>query len=95
MTDAWDSHAVLMGAVKRAVKRKNLLRAELVAIRRERGDIQREMEGVRRGHEDGETEMREIKGQQDFIQDVEDIKARVEFVDEDDQIKVYPRCGPC
>lgn len=83
MTDAWDNHAVLLSAVRRAQKKKNMLRQELVAIRRERGDLAREMEGVRRGHEIGEMEMRNVKLQQDFIQDMEDIKGRVEKVEED------------
>ena len=77
MTDAWDSHSVLQAAVKRAQKRKNLLRQELVAIRRERGELQREMEVVRQAHESGEKEMRELKEQQDFIGDMQDLKARV------------------
>src|SRR5204862_3881531 len=77
MTDAWDSHSVLSAAVKRAQKRKNVLRQELVAIRRERGEVRREMEEVRQVHEVGEKEMRELKGQQDFIGDMQDLKARV------------------
>lgn len=87
MTDAWDSHSVLQAAVKRAQKRKNLLRQELVAIRRERGDLQREMEIVRQAHESGEKEMRELKEQQDFIGDMQDLKAKVSY--DDGQMKVF------
>ena len=87
MTDAWDSHSVLQAAVKRAQKRKNLLRQELVAIRRERGELQREMEVIRQAHESGEKEMRELKEQQDFIGDMQDLMARVS--DDDGQVKVF------
>jgi hypothetical protein len=91
MTDAWDSHSVLSAAVKRAQKRKNILRRELLAIRRERADIQREMEAVRQAHELGEQEMRDLKLQQDFIGDMEDLKARAPNAEEEeDQIKVFP-----
>ncbi len=86
MTDAWDSHSVLQAAVKRAQKQKNLLRQELVAIRRERGELQREMEVVRQAHELGEKEMKELKGQQDFIGDMQDLKARVN--DDEGQVMV-------
>lgn len=88
MTDAWDSHAVLLAATKRAQKRKNVLRQELLAIRRERGDLQREMEGVRRGHELGEREMRDLKLQQDFIGEMEEFKEKIEDKDEEDNVKV-------
>jgi hypothetical protein len=77
MTDAWDSHAVLSGAVKRAHRKKNLLRQELLAIRKERGNIAREMELVRQEHEKGEKEARDLKAQQDFIADMEDLKAKI------------------
>jgi IS1 family transposase len=90
MTDAWDSHSVLVAAVKRAQKRKNTLRRELLAIRKERADIQREMEAVRQSHELGEQEMRDLKIQQDFIADMEDLKARAPNpAEEEDQIKVH------
>lgn len=87
MTDVWDSHSVLQGAVKRAQKRKNALRQELVAIRRERGDVQREMEGVRQVHEAGEKEMGDLKVQQDFIGDIQDLKERIN--DEGGQTQVF------
>jgi len=88
MTDAWDSHAVLLAATKRAQKRKGLLRQELLAIRRERGDVQREMEGVRQGHEKGELEMRDLRLQQDFIGEMEEFKERTGSNEEDDNVKV-------
>jgi len=77
MTDAWDSHAVLAGALKKAQRRKTALRQELLAIRRERGNIQREMEVVRQDHELGEQQMTDLKRQQDFIGDMQDLKARL------------------
>jgi hypothetical protein len=81
---------VLSAAVKRAQKRKNILRRELLAIRKERADIQREMESVRQAHELGEQEMRDLKLQQDFIGDMEDLKARAPNAEEEeDQIKVF------
>jgi IS1 family transposase len=89
MTDAWDNHAVLLAAVRRAQKRKNTLRQELLAIRRERAEIQREMEAVRQAHEIGEKEMADIKRQQDFIGDMEDLRARIGVGDEEDQVKVW------
>jgi len=87
MTDVWDKYVVLVGAVRRAQKRKGALRQELLAVRREREGIRREMEGIRQAHESGEEEMREFKKQQDFISDMEELKARVPDTD-DDQIKV-------
>lgn len=89
MTDVWDANAVLLGAVKRAQRRKGQLRGELIAVRREREGIRAEMEGVRRGHEMGAREMREVKRQQDFISEMEDIKAKVSGVDEEDRVKVF------
>lgn len=88
MTDAWDNYAVLLAAVRRAQKRKNALRQELLAIRRERGEIQREMEAVRQAHETGEKEMVDIKRQQDFISDMEDLRVRTSAGDDGDQINV-------
>jgi len=88
MTDAWDSHAVLVNAVRRAKKRKDGLRAELLAIRRERAGIAREMEAVRQAHETGEKEMADLKVQQDFIADMEDLKARLPETEEEDSVKV-------
>jgi len=89
MTDAWDSHSVLLGAIRKAQKRKNTLRQELLAIRRERAEIQREMEAVRQSHERGEQEMINLKTQHDFIADMEDLKARVPAGDdEEQQVKV-------
>jgi hypothetical protein len=92
MTDAWDSHSVLIGAVRRAQKRKIGLRQELLAIRRERGDIQREMEAIRQVHEIGEKEMADFKVQQDFIGDMQELKARINDVDEG-QPQVFPPTG--
>jgi len=89
MTDAWDSHSVLLGAIRKAQKRKNTLRQELIAVRRERAEIQREMEAVRQSHERGEQEMINLKTQHDFIADMEDLKARVPAGDdEEEQVKV-------
>ena len=89
MTDAWDSHAVLVNAVRRAKKRKDVLRGELLAIRRERAGIAREMEAVRQGHEVGVKEMADLKVQQDFIADMEDLKARLPDTEEEDSVKVH------
>jgi hypothetical protein len=90
MTDAWDSHAVLLAATKRAQKRKGLLRQELLAIRRERGDIQREMEAIRQGHEQGEMEMRDLKLQQDFIGEMEEFKEKIADNEvEEDHVRVH------
>jgi len=91
MTDAWDSHAVLAGTLKKAQRRKMALRQELLAIRRERGDIQREMEVVRQDHERGEQQMTDLKRQQDFIGDMQDLKARLNSsVDEESSVQVFP-----
>lgn len=90
MTDAWDNHAVLQAAVRRAQKRKNLLRRELLAIRSERAEIRREMEAVRQSHELGERELEDFKKQSDFIADMEDLNARVNGADEgEDHVKVH------
>ena len=89
MTDAWDSHSVLLGAVRKAQKRKNLLRQELLAIRRERGEIRREMEAVRQSHELGQQEMEDLKRQSDFIAEMEDLKARVNDDEGEDHVKVH------
>jgi hypothetical protein len=86
MTDAWDSHAVLTGAVRKAQKRKNTLRQELLAIRKERALTQREMEEIRQAHELGEQELKDLNSQKDFIADVEDIKGRLDFGQEEDDI---------
>ena len=86
MTDAWDSHAVLAGALKKAQRRKTALRQELLALRRERGDIQREMEVVRQDHERGEEQMTDLKRQQDFIGDMQDLKARLNGSFEEESI---------
>jgi hypothetical protein len=88
MTDAWDSHAVLLAATKRAQRRKGLLRQELLTIRRERGDVQREMEGVRQGHEKGELEMKDLRLQHDFIGEMEEFKERIGSNGEEDNVKV-------
>jgi len=88
MTDAWDAHVVLVGALKRAQKRKAVLRQELLAVRRERDEIRRDMERVRQMHEKGEEEIRIFKSQQDFISEMEDLKAKVATTEEEDQIKV-------
>lgn len=87
MTDAWDSHAVLSGACKKAQRRKAVLRQELLAVRRERGEVQREMEVVRQGHERGGEEMGDLMRQQDFIGDMLDLKGRLNgsAFDEDDE----------
>jgi hypothetical protein len=87
MTDAWDSHAVLSGALKKAQRRKAVLRQELLAVRRERGEVQREMEVVRQSHESGGQEMGDLIMQQDFIGDMLDLKGRLNgsAFDEDDE----------
>jgi hypothetical protein len=81
-----------MNAVRRAKKRKDVLRGELLAIRRERAGIAREMEAVRQGHEVGVKEMADLKVQQDFIADMEDLKARLPDTEEEDSVKVPLFC---
>jgi hypothetical protein len=95
MTDAWDSNAILNGAVKRAQRKKNLLRQELLAIRKERGNIAREMELIRQEHEKGEKEISDLKLQQDFIADMDDLKAKITDDLGDDRVEVilfFVRC---
>jgi hypothetical protein len=86
MTDVWDAHASLAGGLKRAGKKRQGLRGELVAVRREREEIAREMEMVRRGHEVKEKEFSEHLLQQEFIAEMEELRERVEDVVEDDAV---------
>ncbi|KAK9473711.1 uncharacterized protein V1510DRAFT_402002 [Dipodascopsis tothii] len=80
MVDAVDAHAVLATAVRRARKKKALLREQLLDLRRERAQISADIDTVRSRHLDAERTADSLNDVHNFLEEIQGVDARARQV---------------